>query len=318
MRFVKNFDSLCNSCTEGDPVHAPGRPPNEHQKLPDAQFLGIINKEIMPTIPSFSLKHLQEICDVLGDASIGLPGAQIGTLLARCQIPDPEPGIIKRRRLYQALNQQQEKDACANSVIAFIQMALEPTHFITRQRQYEDLLDSLNDILNEIGYQVGDDGLFRTFSMIKVSPQVQRRVNRVRIALEQREVHPDIMRCCRPELIRDSYLPMILEAARSAAQKLRQKTGLSLYGANLADESLSLEESPLLVFNSMQSGTELGEHIVLMQLIRYMLVLFDGPPNEPPPVNWQAKEQDALDILVLLSMLHRHLDQAVNTRVPEP
>ena len=271
----------------------------------------------MPTIPSFSLKYLQEICDVLGDASIGLSGAEIGSWLERCQIPDPEPGIIKRRRLYKALSQQQERDGSANRIIAFIQIALEPTNFITRKQQYEDLLDSLNNVLNEIGYQVGDDGLFRTFSMLKISPQEQRRINRVRAALEQRNVHPDVMRCCRPELMRDSLLPMILEAARSAAKKLRQKAGSSAYGANLADDTLSLEHTPRLVFNSLQSGTELGEHMVLMQLIRYILVLFDGPPNEPPPVNWQAKEQDALDILVLISMLHRRLDQAVPTHDPE-
>jgi hypothetical protein len=62
----------------------------------------------MAVIPELNDNQLQAICDILADTSGGLTGAVIATLLSRCEIPDPQPGITKRHRLFAALKAKQE------------------------------------------------------------------------------------------------------------------------------------------------------------------------------------------------------------------
>jgi hypothetical protein len=53
-------------------------------------------------IASFDETHLEQTCAVLAEASAGLTGPEIGSLLAQLVIVDPEPTITKRKRLFAA------------------------------------------------------------------------------------------------------------------------------------------------------------------------------------------------------------------------
>jgi len=53
-------------------------------------------------VPSFNEANLEQVCDVLGDTSSGLTGSEIGRYLRDCEIADPNPGITKRIRLFNA------------------------------------------------------------------------------------------------------------------------------------------------------------------------------------------------------------------------
>ena len=77
----------------------------------------------MPAYPSFDDNTLGAICDILAETSTGLTGSELGTLLARMGINDPEPSFTKRKRLFIALHQKQVRDRCANNILAFIQEA---------------------------------------------------------------------------------------------------------------------------------------------------------------------------------------------------
>lgn len=82
--------------------------------------------ENMPQIPSFDEFVLKAICNVLGDTSEGFTGSQIGQLLEKSYINDPLPGFTKRDRLFEALNQKQKQDGCANNIVAFLYRAISP------------------------------------------------------------------------------------------------------------------------------------------------------------------------------------------------
>ncbi len=56
----------------------------------------------MPPIPKLDETHLQAICSIICDSIEGLTGSQIGELLRRCRVDDPNPGVTKRVRLFQA------------------------------------------------------------------------------------------------------------------------------------------------------------------------------------------------------------------------
>ena len=71
---------------------------------------------------------------------------------------------------------------------------------------------------------------------------------------------------------------------------------------------------PLLAFNSLRTDSEWSEHKGLMNLLKGALGNFRNPAAHAPKIMWDVQEDDALDVLTLLSMLHRRLDTAVPTR----
>jgi Protein of unknown function (Hypoth_ymh) len=69
--------------------------------------------------------------------------------------------------------------------------------------------------------------------------EAQRRANELRIDLELRKVHPDVLRFCTEELLRDNYFHAVLEATKSVADRLRARSGLTDDGAALVNRTLS-------------------------------------------------------------------------------
>jgi uncharacterized protein (TIGR02391 family) len=134
----------------------------------------------------------------------------------------------------------------------------------------------------------------------------------------ERKVHGDVLRFCRAELVADNYFHAVFEATKSIAEKLREKTGLNSDGALLVDEALGLGKAgiPRLAFNRLQTESEKSEHTGLMNLIKGVFGAFRNTTAHAPRIHWQVTEQDALDVLTTLSLVHRRLDSAVRTHVP--
>src|SRR5437667_10255185 len=98
----------------------------------------------MAAIPRLNEAQLKGLCRIIGDTNTGLTGSQIGELLSRCGIVDPLPGLTKRDRLFEALRSRQERDGCANHVLAFIQMFMEPVRFVGAKDEFERFRGELN------------------------------------------------------------------------------------------------------------------------------------------------------------------------------
>ena len=270
----------------------------------------------MATIAMFTEGQLRAICDVLGDTSTGLTGAQIGELLRQCGIDDPGPWT-KRHRLYEALSSRQARDRCGNCVVAFIYAAMEPARWLSDPQRFEYLRHRLNEALAFCGYTLGEDGKLRVGKPARTLSEAQERATRLRDELRRRQVHPDVLKFCRAELLQENYFHAVLEATKSVAEKIRQKSGLTSDGAQLVDEAFGLRGGiPLLAFNTLRTESERSEHVGLMSLMKGMFGVFRNVTAHAPKVSWPINEQDALDLLTLASYLHRRLDSAVRTPAP--
>ena len=64
---------------------------------------------------------------------------------------------------------------------------------------------------------------------------------------------------------------------------------------------------PALAFNLLQTPTEQGEHKGLAMLVKGMFGTFRNTTAHAPKVSWPIDLDDALDLLTLVSMLHRRL-----------
>ena len=270
----------------------------------------------MPTYPVFPANELRALCDVLGETDAGLTGREIGELLSTCCIADPARGITKRRRLFEALSARQSQDQCSNNVLRFIQEVMAPVRYREEPNIFDSRRHDVNEVLAFQGWQVGEDGNLRTVEKVRTLTEAQERAGRLRKELQRRAVHPDILQFCRTELLEMNYFHAVLEATKSVAEKIRQKTGLQFDGAPLVDAAFGIGSSgqPLLAFNSLQSRWEQSEHTGLTNLLKGAVGTFRNPTAHAPKISWGVTERDALEALTLLSMLHRRLDGSVLTQ----
>ncbi len=269
----------------------------------------------MAKIPKFEEVNLRAICNILGDTSSGLTGSEIGQLLQICDIEDPHPSQTKRYRLFEALNRQQRQDDCGNNVVAFIYAAMNPVRYISERELFESRRSQLNQVLSFCGLSLGEDGKLREITASRTLSEAQKRASRLHRELLNRNVHPDVLRFCRAELLQDNYFHAVFEATKSVADKIREKSGLTTDGARLVDEAFGLGASnrPILAFNTLQTETEISEHRGLMNLLKGLFGTFRNTTAHAPKIKWTIKEQDAFDMLTFTSLLHRRLDEAVRT-----
>jgi len=266
-------------------------------------------------LPRFRSGQLQSICKAIGDTSDGLTGSEIGQALTECGINDPASGMTKWKRLYAALGERQSSDRSGNIVAVLIQRTMEPARWVGESHRFQVIRDSINEALVFAGLHLTEHGKLRRVDAATTLTEAQKRANRLKSELNRRRVHGDVLRFCTAEIIQKDYFHAVLEAAKSLADKIRGKTGLTSDGTQLVDEAFGIgsKRYPLLAFNSLQTDTEKSEHTGLMNLMKGVFGAFRNPTAHEARIRWSMTEQDALDALTLLSMLHRRLDAAVAT-----
>ncbi|HJD09673.1 MAG TPA: TIGR02391 family protein, partial [Candidatus Phocaeicola caecigallinarum] len=83
-------------------------------------------------------------------------------------------------------------------------------------------------------------------------------------------------------------------------------------GINLIEEVFS--KNPILIINNYQTSSEQNEHIGFCNLLKGLCSMFRNPTAHEPKIDWNISEQDALDILGVISYCHRRLDNAQRIR----
>jgi uncharacterized protein (TIGR02391 family) len=266
-------------------------------------------------ILSFNEAILEQMCNVLGDTSTGLTGSEIGRYLRECGINDPDPGMTKRIRLYEALVARQRSDGCANHVCAFVQRVMNPVLHVQSPGYFESKQVDLNRVFAFEGLRLNDEGKLERCKQARTISDAQAVADQLRDKLAERGVHADVLRFCRAELVEGNYFHAVLEAAKSVSQKIRDKTGLTSDGSDLVDEAFGIgqKQYPILAFNALSSDSERSEHKGLMNLMKGFFGTFRNPTAHAPRIAWGITEQDALDMMTVASLLHRRLDEAVRT-----
>lgn len=269
----------------------------------------------MAAIPAFDETHLEAICEALGQTDGGLTGSEIGRYLRDCAIADPAPSLSKRHRLYEALRAKQRQDGCANNVFAFIKKVASPVLHHANPDEYNAFRSRLNTPFAFCGYHVNERGEIVPITAARTLTEAEQRADRLQSELRRRQVHADVLKFCRAELLQENYFHAVLEATKSVSEKIRAKSGLAGDAGELAMMAFSLGKvgMPFLAFNSLRTDTEKSEQSGLMNLFIGMFGAFRNVTAHGPRISWNLTEQDALDLLTLVSLLHRRLDAAAPT-----
>jgi uncharacterized protein (TIGR02391 family) len=258
---------------------------------------------------TFTQMQLQAIADALGDSSEGLTGSEIHHLLMTCKIMDIDPPATKRHRLYNAFVAYQNATQDRKRILGFIRYAMKPEQYAREPSRYEPMRANLNRALAFAGLAVEENGNLVPVEKAQTLTEAQRRASELRVDLEIRKVHPDVLRFCKEELLRDNYFHAVLEASKSVADKLRTKTGLTDDGATLVDRALSGEQ-PLLAINALKTDSERSEQRGFAHLVKGMFGMFRNTTAHAPKIVWAIEKNDAEEALTLLSLVHKRIDAA--------
>ena len=263
----------------------------------------------MATFPQFNPSHFEQIARALGDV---VTGTQLDGFFANCGILDTSGESTKWRRIHSTLMACQAQDRCGNHVAAFVMAVMTPARFIDRAGVFERTRQICNRVLAFDGLQLGEDGKFRRVAAASTISEARRRADTIASRLQGRDIHPEVLKYCREELMQDNYFHAVFEAARAWAQRVRDMTGLTLDGAALFDMAFA-ESNPRIRINPMRTETDRSEHKGFALLIKGAFAAIRNPTAHEPKILWQG-EDDAADYFTLLSLLHRRLDKAKAVR----
>ena len=250
---------------------------------------------------------LEGICKILGDTNQGLTGLEISKFLQEALIEDIDFSNTKWKRLYNAFVEYQNKNQKSNNILKFINLSMNPARYIGRYERFELTRFELNKRLSFIGLELSERGKFMIVENTLTISEAEQRINRFKYKLEQRNVHSKIYEYCNAELLSENYFHSVFEAVKSIAETIRQKTELSQDGSELIDTAFSIK-NPLIQINDLSTETKESEHKGFANLIKGVFGMFRNPTAHSPKVVWNITEEDALDIMSTISIIHRKLD----------
>lgn len=263
-------------------------------------------------IAIFAPERLEPITKVLADTKNGLTGSEIANMLAQCRIPDVDPTNTKWKRLFNAFVTFQNEHKVGNHVVMFINRTLDPARYTSAPDTFVQRREALNPILVLCGMSVGDDGKVRNAAKASTLSDALERANRFKEKLRQRNVHSDVLKYCSAEILAQNYFHSVFEAMKSITAKIRALSGLDSDGHRLVDDAFSFGGTriPVLAINPLETETQRGEQRGFVSLLKGLCGTVRNPLAHEPRAEWEMSEQDALDIMTMISLVHRKLDKA--------
>ncbi|GAB2977415.1 TIGR02391 family protein [Mucilaginibacter puniceus] len=243
-----------------------------------------------------------------------MTGSEINKYLNDCLISNPTPDNTKWKRLYNAFSYIQHKTNRSNDILRFIQVALHPARFLgDRKDQFNSFRVEVNQLLSFIELEYGDDAVFRPVQKSKTINDAENRASTLINKLKDRNVHDDIFKFCKAELLVDNYFHAVFEATKSVADKLRALSDVNKDGGELIDECFAVK-NPIIIINNFTSETEISEHKGFANLLKGFFGMFRNTVAHSPKISWEITEADALDIMTIGSLCLRKLDKAHKIR----
>lgn len=261
-----------------------------------------------PMPAPFSAATIEAVCKVLGDA---VAGSQIPNLIAPLKVIE-QPGDVqgtKWKRLFNAIVTAQNRQQDGRPLLRLLTEVMAPVRFPS-PLAFESCQRGVNEKLLLSGFRIADDGSLEKVRAAKTVAEAHRRADDLYAELNRREIHPDVVRFCRAELLDQNYFHTVLEASKSVAEKLRRLTDSRGDGSALVDATCSIASGPRIAFNSLETSWEQSEQNGLATLMKGLFATYRNPAAHAPKVLWATSRAEALDMLTLASMLHRRLDNA--------
>lgn len=266
-------------------------------------------------MPYYQLSQpvIEGIANILGDKNDGFTGSEIHNYLQLSQIEDVDPLITKRRRLYNAFVKSHNDNKCSNNILKFIAVSLAPERFVEDKERFDTFRSKVNQQLAFCGYVYNENGTFSPIKKASIISDVEIKAQNLKEEIEKRRYHSALIKYCKAELLQNNYFHSVFEANKGLFARIRDLSGCTDDGYNLIEKVFS--GNPVLIINNFQSKSEKDEHTGFCNLLKGLCSMFRNPSAHEPKISWEINEQDALDILGIISYCHRRLDNSQKIRM---
>lgn len=272
----------------------------------------------MENISPFDNGTLESIARRIGDL---YTGSQLTGILNQTgvQVFDPGQPVTKWYRIYDSVSKQQTLQGDGRPLLKLLSVTFDPRNLSICRSDYDvsGVRAEVNTIMSLDGFRVRDDGAIVSVCRTSTLEEARRHSNQLRTFLEQRGAHHEVLKCCRPELLKndDDYYEAVYESIKGLAERVRQITGIELDGRQLFQTVFSTK-NPKLRINDCTTETERNEQTGIRLLAEGLFAAVRNPISHNPRLKWYLNEQDALDYLSVVSFLHRKIDKATTYPLP--
>lgn len=249
---------------------------------------------------------MERIARVIGDTNEGLTGSEIGRYLVQSGLKDVSPNLTKWRRLYDAFAYNQNTYQYSDNILRFICNVVNPRRY-SDSEQFEKTRLQINEILSYVGYELQQNGKFRVVDVATTISEAQSRANKLLSDLKARNAHSDIFKYCTAELVDKNYFHAVFEACKGLLERIRQLSFIQADGVKLVSYVFN---HPVLIINEYKTQQQKDEQKGFEAILEGICKMFRNPEAHCPKIEWPMEEQDALEILSLISYCHRRLNKA--------
>lgn len=271
----------------------------------------------MAAIKSFNPSTLEHVANAIADIDPEITGSVIHRMLLQSQIEDisaNEQFMAKRKKLFNAFADYQNKNKCANNIVVFIQNILSPQRYVDNQEMFNKVKAEVNKQLAFEGLHIDESNQIVAVEKASKISDVQIKVDGLKARLVEQGAHQLVFSYCSAELLANNYFHSVLESSKGLVKRIQDLAGVTYDGQNLM-ERVFKDDEPILIINNYQSKSEKDEHRGFRNLLIGIVAMFRNPASHELKVEWNMSEQDALDILAMISYCHRRLDNAQKIRL---
>lgn len=269
----------------------------------------------------FTEQNLHNISAIIADTNRGLTKSELERHLRESRITlvsdeSYNNGIYykvclnKRDWLYNCLANEINTTHSFNKVVKFIEIVMNPINYtkLEKREKYQFILEELNKILLLLGYEIDSFGKLTEIVKANNLDEVDRRVNSLKKKLYDRNIHSEVTKYCINDYLREDYFDTVFEATKGLAERVREISGLNSDGNELFQNAFATK-NPYIILNMLATDSEKNEYNGLKELLIALFHLVRNPMAHTPKINWKQNENEALDILTIISFAHKYLDK---------
>lgn len=257
-------------------------------------------------IPVFGSGSIETIARSIGDL---YKGSVLTHVIAEANLGshDTGEGGTKWRRVAEAIRLQQNKQQDGRPLISMVISAMKPERHTDKPHAANQCRDEINVVLALSGLVVREDGTVSRSSKATTLDEAQGRAKLMRSHLERTGAHPEVLKQCRPELLKSDHYEAVFESIKGLGARIRKIGDEDLDGRKLIQATM-LGQMPSVRINDRITETQRNEQTGVALLAEGLFAAFRNPTAHEPRLTWTMSEQDAFDVLGIVSLIHRRLD----------
>lgn len=246
--------------------------------------------------------QVKEISEIIAQL---ITGSEITMMFNKlninCCLPNTE---TKWKRIYNGIAFARSHDA----MVKIIEYVMTPSRFTDNQNTFTEAMDALNLKLSFIGFKLLPTGKVINHVAATTLDEAHKMVSRLKGDLHKFDIHPQILECCRPEIVSENLFHLIFEASKCVLKELQIISGLTLDGNSLINQCFD-GNNPIVVMNTFQTESERSEHKGLKALLNAIVYLYRNPKAHTPKFLSQDTYRSTIEALIIISRARYALEK---------